>query len=93
MKNFIIERNLTGAGNLIAAELQHISQASCEVAVRLGVPYHCIESFFTENKIYCIHMAESEAVIRQHAKLAMLPINTVAEVKSMINPVPSCFIY
>lgn len=86
MKKFVVERNLPGAGNLSPEELLHISQASCEVAIKLGVPYHWIESFITEDKMYCIHIAESEAVIRQHSRLAKLPINTVAEVKIIIDP-------
>jgi len=86
MKKFVIERNLPGAGNLTPEEILHLSQTACEVAIKLGVHYYWIESFITEDKIYCIHIAESEAMIREHARLAKLPINTVAEVKAIIDP-------
>ena len=86
MKKFVIERNLPGAGNLSAAELQAISQISCEAIDEMGKPYHWIQSFVTGDKIYCIHIAESEEVIRQHAKLGKFPINTVSEVKTIIDP-------
>ena len=86
MKKFVIERNLPGAGNLSAAELQAISQTSCEAIDEMGKPYHWIQSFVTGDKIYCIHIAESEEVIRQHAKLGKFPINTVSEVKTIIDP-------
>jgi len=89
MKKFVIERNLPGAGNLTAQELQAISAASCKVVSEMGKPYHWIQSFVTGDKIYCVHIAESEAVIREHAKLAGFPINTVAEVKAIIDPVTS----
>jgi hypothetical protein len=86
MKKFVIERNLPGAGNLSPAELQAISQTSCDAIDEMGKPYHWIQSFVTGDKIYCIHIAESEEVIRQHAKLGKFPINTVSEVKTIIDP-------
>ena len=89
MKKFVIERNLPGAGNLSADELQAISQISCNSIDQLGKPYHWIQSFVTDDKIYCVHIAESEEVIREHAKRGKLPINTIREVKVMIDPVTS----
>jgi hypothetical protein len=89
MKKFVIERNLPGAGNLSMEELQAISQASCAVVNGLGKPYHWIQSFVTDDKIYCIHIAESEEVVREHARLGNFPINTVAEVKAVIDPLTS----
>ena len=86
MKKFVVERNLPGAGNLSAEELQAISQTSCEVIDKLGKPYHWIQSFIAEDKIYCIHIAENEEVIREHARLGDFPINRVTEVKTIIDP-------
>jgi len=86
MKKFVVERTLPGAGNLSVEELQTISQTSCEVVNNLGQPYHWIQSFITGDKIYCIHIAESEAVVREHARLGKFPINTVSEVKAIIDP-------
>ena len=89
MKKFVVERNLPGAGNLSPEELQAISQTSCEVVNELGKPYHWIQSLITADKIYCIHIAESEDVIREHARLGKFPINTIAEVKTVIDPTTS----
>lgn len=86
MKKFVVERNLPGAGNLTAEELRNISQTSCDVVSGLGKPYHWVQSFVTEDKIYCIHIAESEEVVREHAKRGKFPINTVSEVKAVIDP-------
>jgi len=86
MKKFVIERNLPGAGNLTPEELQAISQTSCEVVNQLDKPYHWIQSFVTDDKIYCIHIAESEDVIREHAGKGNFPVNAVAEVKAVIDP-------
>jgi len=89
MKKFVVERTLPGAGNLSPEELQAISQTSCEVINQLGKPYYWIQSFITDDKIYCIHIAESEEVVREHARLAKFPVNTIAEVKTVIDPLTS----
>ena len=86
MKKFVVERNLPGAGNLSAQELQALSQASCETISLLDKPYHWIQSFITGDKIYCVHIAESEEVIREHARRGKFPINTISEVKAVIDP-------
>ncbi len=89
MKKFVVERHLPGAGNLSPEELRAISQTSCEVISRLGKPYHWIQSFITEDKIYCIHIAEDQEVVREHARLGDFPINTISEVKAVIDPLTS----
>ena len=89
MKKFVIERHLPGASNLTAEELQAMSQTSCEVASKLGEPYYWIQSFVTGDKIYCIHIAESEASVRRHSKLSNFPINTISEVAAVIDPLTS----
>ena len=86
MKKFVVERTLPGAGNLTPEELQGIAEVSCQVITRLDKPYHWIQSFVTDDKIYCIHIAESEEVIREHARIGKFPINSVAEVKAVIDP-------
>ena len=89
MKKFVIERVLPGAGNLSAEELQAISQTSCSVVSQLGNSYQWIETYVTDDKLYCVHLAESEEAIREHARLGNFPINMIAEVKNVINPLTS----
>jgi Nickel responsive protein SCO4226-like len=86
MKKFVIERNFPGAGNLTNEELQEISQASCEAITQLNKPYHWLQSYICEDKIYCIHIAENEEVLRQHARLGKFPIHSISEVKTVIDP-------
>jgi len=89
MKKFVIERNFPGASNLTAEELQAISKTSCDVVENLGKPYTWVQSFVAGDKIYCVHIAESEEVIREHSKIAKFPINTISEVKTIIDPTTS----
>jgi Nickel responsive protein SCO4226-like len=86
MKKFVVERNLPGAGNLSPEELQIISQSFCDVIDKLRKPHHWIQSFITDDKIYCIHIAESESAVREHSRLGQFPVNTIAEVKFVIDP-------
>ena len=86
MKKFVVERNLPGAGNLSAEELQSISRSSLEAIQVLGQQYYWIESFIADDKIYCIHIAESEQAILEQARLARFPVNMINEVKTVIDP-------
>jgi len=86
MKRFVIERNLPGAGNLSPEELQSIAQTSCAVIGDIGNGYQWVQSFVTDDKIYCIHIAENEEIVREHSRLGGFPVNTITEVKAVIDP-------
>jgi hypothetical protein len=86
MPQFIIERNMPGAGQLSTAELKRASQGSCAVLRDLGPDIQWVHSYVTDDKIYCVYRAPSEDLIRRHAKMAGLPANTVAWVKATIDP-------
>ena len=86
MKKFVIERILPGASNLSEEELRDITRTFNEVANEMDAPYAWIQSFITEDKIYCIHIAGSKEAIREHSKIARFPIHTVNEVKMVIDP-------
>ena len=86
VKKFVIERNFPGAANMTAEELQTLSKATNDVIEKLDKPYTWVQSYITGDKIYCIHIAESEDVIREHAKLGRFPINTISEIKIIVDP-------
>ena len=86
MKKYIIERRLKGAGSMTEEELQSLSRTSNAVISILGKPYRWIESFVTDDKIYCIHEAEDEAVIREHANCGSFPADTIEEIRAVIGP-------
>jgi len=86
MKKFIIERHIPGLGNMTAEELQALSKTSNAVISVLGKSYNWVESYITEDKMYCVHEAENEDDIREHAKCGDFPINTIEEIKVIIGP-------
>ena len=67
-------------------ELQAISKTSVAVITVLGKPYKWVQSFVTEDKLYCIHEAEDENAIREHAKCGNFPVNKIEEIKVVISP-------
>jgi hypothetical protein len=83
---YVIERELPGAGNLSDKEIQGISQKSCQVLSNLGPQIQWVESYVTEDKIYCIYISPNIEMIEQHAKKGGFPANKISEVKRMINP-------
>ncbi|MGZ8153422.1 MAG: DUF4242 domain-containing protein [Methylovulum sp.] len=89
MPKYIIEREIPGAGTLTAEELQGISQKSCGVLRNIGPSIQWLESYVTDDKIYCVYIAPDEATIREHAAQGGFPANRISQVKSIIDPTSS----
>jgi len=86
MPKYIIERDIPGAGSLTSEQLQGISQKSCSVLQSLGPQIQWVESYVTDDKVYCVYIAPSESLIREHAKQGGFPANRVSAVRRMIDP-------
>jgi hypothetical protein len=86
MPKFVIEREIPGAGKLTKDQLHAISQTSCGVLRQMGPEIQWVESFVTDDKIYCIYNAPDEAAVRKHAQLGGFPANRVSQVRTMIDP-------
>ncbi|MDO7786903.1 DUF4242 domain-containing protein [Desulforamulus aquiferis] len=86
MPKYVIEREIPGAGNLTNQELQAISQKSCGVLNQLGPEIQWVQSYVTDNKIYCVYIAPNEEMVKEHANKGGFPANSVSEVKRIIDP-------
>jgi len=86
MPKYVIERNIPGAGNLTAQELQSIAQKSCNVLRSMGPQIQWVESYVTGDKIYCVYIAPDEQSIRQHAERGGFPADRISEITSVIDP-------
>ena len=86
MPRFVIEREIPGAGKLSPQELQAIARQSCSALDQLGPKIQWEQSFVTGDKIYCVYIAANEQLVREHARQGGFPANSVAEVKSIIDP-------
>ena len=87
MPQYVIERELPGAGKLTPAELQAISATSCGVLRDLGPSVQWVQSYVTDDKIYCVYNAANEGLVREHARVGGFPANSVAQVRSVISPI------
>ena len=89
MPKYVIEREIPGAGKLTAQQLQAISQTSCGVLRKLGPEIQWVQSYVTQDKIYCVYIAPNEALIREHASQGGFPANRISEISSIIDPTTS----
>lgn len=86
MPKFLIEREIPGAGKLTPQELQAISQKSCGVLRNMGPQIQWVESYVTDDKVYCVYIAPDEAAVRQHATQGGFPANKISAIRRMIDP-------
>ena len=86
MPKFVIEREIPGAGRLSAEELTAISRKSCGVLRELGPQVQWLQSYVTDDKVYCVYIAPDEASVRKHAALGGFPANAVARIRAVIDP-------
>lgn len=86
MPKYVIEREIPNAGKLSSTDLQAISQKSCSVLRNLGPQIQWVESYVTDDKVYCVYIAPNERMIRDHAEQGGFPANRISEVKTVIDP-------
>lgn len=86
MPKYVIEREIQGAGQLTRQQLQEISQKSCGVLHQLGPAIQWVESYVTDDKIYCVYLAPNKQLVEEHARQGGFPANRISEVRSMIDP-------
>ena len=86
MPKYVIERDHPGAGKLSAQELQGIAQKSCGVLNEMGRGIQWVQSYVTDDKVYCVYIAHNEEEVREHAQKGGFPVTRISEVKSVIDP-------
>ena len=86
MPKYVIEREIPNAGKLSQQELKGISQTSCGVLRKLGPEIQWVESYVTDDKVYCVYIAPNEEMIRDHARHGGFPANKISAVRSVIRP-------
>ena len=86
MPKFVIEREIPNAGKLSPEELRAISQKSCGVLHNLGPQIQWVQSYVTDDKVYCLYIAPNKEILQEHAKQGGFPANRISEVKSVIDP-------
>ncbi len=83
---FVIEREIPEVGKLSPEQLQAVSQTSCGVLREMGPQIQWVQSYVTDDKIYCVYIAPDEDTVRRHAEQGGFPANRISQVRSMIDP-------
>lgn len=86
MPKYVIEREISGAGQLSRQQLHEISQKSCGVLKQLGPAIQWVESYVTDDKVYCVYVAPNKQLVEEHARQGGFPANRISEVKTVIDP-------
>jgi hypothetical protein len=86
MPKFVIERDIPNAGQLSPAELQDVAQKSCSVLRDMGSRVNWQQSYVTDDKVYCVYIADSEQDVREHAQRGGFPANRISKVSAVIDP-------
>ena len=89
MPKFMIERVIPGVGSMSRDELQAISQKACAVLEKLGPKIQWVQSYVTDDKVYCVYIAPDEATVREHADKGGFPASSVSAVQTMLDPTSS----
>jgi hypothetical protein len=86
MPQFVIEREIPGAGSLTEAQIREVSLRSLEALREIGPQVQWLHSYVTEDKVYCVYLAPDEESIRDHARRSNIPANRIAAVRRLIDP-------
>jgi cell division inhibitor SulA len=86
MPKYVIEREFPEAGKLSGDALQAISQKSCGILKDLGPQIQWVQSYVTDDKIYCVYIAPNEELVREHAEQGGFPANRISEIRTIIDP-------
>jgi uncharacterized protein DUF4242 len=86
MPKYVIERNIPALGKLSPKELQGISQKSCNVLSDLGPRIQWLQSYVTQDKLYCVYIAPNADMVYEHARKGGFPADRVSEVTTIIDP-------
>ena len=87
MPQFVIEREIPGAGTLSETQIRDVALRSLQTLKEMGPHIQWLHSYVTEDKVYCVYLAPDEDSIREHARRVGIPADRVAAVRRLIDPV------
>jgi hypothetical protein len=86
VQQYVIERDIPGAGMLTEAEIQEISLRSLDVLNRLGPQIQWLHSYVSDDRVYCVYLAADERIVREHARQLGVPATRISAVRRLIDP-------
>ncbi|MCH7973166.1 MAG: DUF4242 domain-containing protein [Bacteroidetes bacterium] len=86
MPKYLIEREIPGAGKMSAQDLQGASQKSCSILNEMGTEIQWMQSYVTDDRLYCVYIAPDEDAIKEHAEKSGFPANRISKISVVIDP-------
>jgi hypothetical protein len=86
MPKYLIERNIPNIGKMSPKELHEASARSCRALNELGPQIQWVQSYVTDNKLFCVYIAPAPEQIREHAVRSGFPADSIYPVKTIIDP-------
>jgi predicted Rdx family selenoprotein len=86
MPKYVIERESPDVGKSSVEDLRAVAQESCAVLQKLGTDIQWVQSYITDDKVYCVYIARDEEIVREHAKQGGFPANRISKVRTIIDP-------
>lgn len=86
MPEFVIEREMPGAGRMSEEQVREVSLRSLSVLKAIGPQIQWLHSYVTDDRLYCVYLAPDEATVREHARLTGIPATRVSAVRRLLDP-------
>lgn len=86
MPKYVIERRIPDIGSMSAEELHRASCTSNDAVAQLAPKVQWLHSYVLDDRTHCVYIAESEELIREHARLSGFPADEIRQVHSVIDP-------
>jgi hypothetical protein len=86
MPKYIIEREIPGIGQAPREAHREGARKSKAVLNELGPDIQWVESYVSEDRIFCVYISPNEKMIREHAAKAGIPVSRISEVKMVVDP-------
>ena len=86
MPQYVIEREIPGAGSLSEAQIREVSLRSLQALSDIGSQIQWLHSYVTEDKVYCVYLAPDEETIQEHARRSNIPASRISAVRRLIDP-------
>jgi hypothetical protein len=75
-----------GIGGMSGAQYKDVAKTSNSALAKLAGKCQWEHSYVVDNKTFCIYRAESEAAVKEHAKLSGFPATKITEVRTVLDP-------
>jgi hypothetical protein len=86
MPQFVIEREIPGAGSLSEAQIREVALQSLRTLNEMGPQIQWLHSYVTQDKVYCVYFAPDEQSIKDHSRKSGIPANRISAVRRLIDP-------